>query len=52
VFLEIKTAKGRLSENQKQVIGQLTTAGCYVAVVRSIDEARVTLMQYVELRDG
>ena len=52
VFLEIKTAKGRLSDNQKQMIGQLTSAGCYVAVVRSIDEARVTLMQYVELRDG
>jgi hypothetical protein len=52
VFLEIKTAKGRLSDNQKQMIGQLTGAGCYVAVVRSIDEARVTLMQYVELRDG
>jgi hypothetical protein len=34
------------------MIGQLTGAGCYVAVVRSIDEARVTLMQYVELRDG
>lgn len=52
IFLEIKTAKGRLSDNQKQMIGQLTNAGCYVAVVRSVTDARLALSQHMDLLDG
>ena len=52
VFLEIKSEKGRLSDNQEAVIDQLIGAGCHVAIVRSIDDAREALSKLVELRDG
>lgn len=38
-FLEFKTPKGRLSENQQEWIGRLDARGHKVAVVRSVEEA-------------
>ena len=38
-FLEFKTAKGRLSENQAEWIERLDDRGHRVAVVRSVDDA-------------
>jgi hypothetical protein len=38
-FLEFKTAKGRLTDNQREWIERLDTRGFPVRVVRSIDEA-------------
>ena len=52
IFLEIKNEKGRLSPGQKAVIDQLRDIGCIVEVVRSIDETRDVLREYVEFRDG
>lgn len=52
IFLEIKTDKGRLSENQKRIHDELNEAGCHVAVVRSIDETCEALSQLMELRCG
>ena len=52
IFLEVKSAKGRLSDNQKAVIEELKQAGCHVFVVRSIDDAREELSKLVRLRDG
>jgi hypothetical protein len=52
IFLEVKAEKGRLSDNQKVVIEELTEAGCHVFVVRSIDDAREALSKLVRLRDG
>ena len=51
IFLEIKSEKGQLSDNQKVVIGELTEAGCHVSVVRSIDDARDALSKLMKLRD-
>lgn len=51
VFLEIKAEKGRLSENQKDVLEKLDKAGCYTTVVRSIDEARSFLSKLMRLKD-
>lgn len=51
VFLEIKAEKGRLSENQKNVLEKLDKAGCYTTVVRSIDEARSFLSKLMRLKD-
>ena len=52
VFLEVKSAKGRLSQSQKAVAQRLEKLGCHVHTVRSIDEARKALARYVQLRDG
>jgi hypothetical protein len=42
-FMEIKTATGRLSENQKRIHGWLTAIGVSCAVVRSVNDARNAL---------
>jgi VRR-NUC domain len=39
-FLEVKTAKGRLSDAQQEIIPKLEAIGAPVALVRSIDDAR------------
>jgi|TARA_R110000737_G_scaffold74104_2_gene103124 hypothetical protein len=36
IFIEIKTQKGVLSANQKQVQTELRDAGCHVATVKSL----------------
>tara|TARA_Y100000758_G_scaffold297974_1_gene258587 strand:+ start:888 stop:1256 length:369 start_codon:yes stop_codon:yes gene_type:complete len=49
IFFEVKTAKGQVSKNQGRVIKSLAAIGCYVSVVRSIDEARAVLVDLVKL---
>jgi hypothetical protein len=39
-FMEVKSAKGGLSQCQRRIIDQLTDMGFHVAVVRSVDEAQ------------
>lgn len=51
VFLEVKSPKGRVSDNQKVVIAELIDAGCHVAIVRSVDDARDALDELMVLRD-
>jgi|GEM_PF-3205816 len=50
VFLEVKTAKGVVSPNQRQCIKDLIAADCHVHIVRSIDQADECLTKYMELR--
>lgn len=52
VLLEVKTPKGRISENQQQCLEELKAADCHLAIVRSLDDARQVLNKYMELRDG
>jgi hypothetical protein len=42
-FIEVKSASGRLSAEQKVVLEQLTARGAPVAIARSIDDARAAL---------
>ena len=50
VLLEIKTAKGVISANQRKCIKDLVAADCHVHVVRSIDDTHAALENYMELR--
>ena len=43
VWLEVKTAKGRVSENQKLFSDTVTAAGGFYYVVRSIDDVEAAL---------
>ena len=43
VWLEVKTAKGRISENQKIFSDTVTAAGGFYYVVRSIDDVEAAL---------
>jgi len=43
VWLEVKTAKGRVSENQKIFSDTVTAAGGFYYVVRSIDDVETAL---------
>jgi len=52
VFLEIKTGKGRVSKNQKEIGADLVMAGQRVHIVRSIDDCREALARYVTLKDA
>ncbi len=45
-LVELKSAKGRLSPNQKLVHAALIAAGCKVAVVRSLDELDAVLRDW------
>ena len=52
IFLEVKSAKGRVSPSQADVHTNLTDLGCHVHVVRSIDDAASALRGYAEMRDA
>jgi hypothetical protein len=52
VFLEVKTLKGRVTPRQAEVHTNLKQLGCYVHVVRSIDDAASVLRGYAEMRDA
>jgi hypothetical protein len=52
IFLEIKKPKGRVSDNQRDVIAELKAVGCYAFIVHDIDEVREALSELMELRDG
>lgn len=45
-FMEVKSAKGRLSNCQHRIIDQLKDMGRPVAVVRSIDDARALVREW------
>ena len=47
IFLEIKTQKGRVSDNQKAAHKLLTNCGCVVEVVRSIEETATVISQLI-----
>ena len=47
IFLEIKTPKGRVSDNQKAAHELLTNCGCVVEVVRSIEETATVISQLI-----
>lgn len=46
LYFEVKTARGRLSEAQAEVVRRLRTAGCLVAVVTSIDDVERALADW------
>jgi hypothetical protein len=48
LFIELKTATGRLSEAQKGMIEKLNTAGYPVAVCYSLEEAKAAFINYLE----
>lgn len=48
LFIELKTATGRLSEAQKNMIEKLNTAGYPVAVCYGLDEAKKAFINYLE----
>ena len=50
IFLELKTARGQLSEHQRQMHRKLTYCGATVLVCRSLDGALEALREFVPLR--
>ena len=46
LYFEVKTAKGRLSEVQAEIVRRLRSAGCLVAVVTSIDDVERALAEW------
>ena len=50
ILLEVKTAKGIISQNQESCISDLKNADCHVHIVRSIDDAAECLIKYMELK--
>lgn len=47
LFIEMKSKKGRISENQEKWIGRLQAAGYQVAVCYGADEAIKTIERYL-----
>jgi len=45
-FVEVKTAKGRLSDAQREMIGKLESLGAPVAIAKSIDDARAAFAKW------
>jgi hypothetical protein len=48
LFIEMKTEKGKLSENQKIVHAMLINEGYAVKVCRSFEEFTITIKKYME----
>ena len=46
-WLEVKSAKGELTLLQRAEIGLMKQHGCSVDVVRSLDDAKVALSDYL-----
>lgn len=40
IFIEVKTAKGRLSESQEKFLQTVQKDGCIAGVARSVEDAR------------
>jgi hypothetical protein len=45
-WIELKTAKGRVSKAQEDVSDRLLTAGCWVYVCRSIEEVQSAVLKW------
>ena len=50
IFLEVKSAKGRVSKAQKEMIKRLDAIGAHCAVVRSIDDTADYLATMIDLK--
>ena len=50
IFLEVKSAKGRVSTAQKETMDRLSKTGAHVTVVRSIDDVAAYLGELLTLR--
>ena len=50
IFIELKSEKGRLSDNQKVVLQKLDEAGCHTMVCRSVLEVQDFLNGLIKLR--
>jgi hypothetical protein len=52
LHIEMKTAKGRVTENQRWWINFLKSQGRRVEVCRSFDEARALICEYLGIKEG
>ena len=50
IFIELKSEKGRISDNQKEVLQMLDEIGCYTMVCRSLLEVEDFLKGLIKLR--
>ena len=48
IWIEIKTAKGQLTESQKREIPKMEAAGATVLVVRSLSELQTALAEWTQ----
>lgn len=51
LYIEMKAAKGRLSDNQKEIITLLREQGYRVEVCFSVEEAKAAIIRYLELEE-
>ena len=49
IFIEVKTKKGRLTPNQREMLEQLKELGCYATQCRSIHEVEAFLAGLINL---
>ena len=47
LFIEMKSAKGKLSENQREWMGALSSSGYRCAICFSFDEAKEVISKYL-----
>ena len=50
IFIELKSATGRLSDKQRLVLAMLEQLGCYTMVCRSVAEVLEFLKRHVKLK--
>jgi hypothetical protein len=50
IFIEMKSAKGRISDKQKDVLATLDRVGCHTMVCRSVHEVIEFLNSLIELK--
>jgi len=52
IFLEVKAPHGSVRQTQRDMIERLRAVGCHAEIVRSIDESRDVLAQWIRLSHG
>lgn len=50
LFIELKSEKGRVTPEQKQVLATLEAAGCHTAVCRSLEDVKTFLSLLIKLK--